>query len=88
MQLAIPESAAPIIRVYKDDDAWFGLGRDNASLSALGKTQGTDWFIHPVSDCAGGIPALTTVVYFTANSFGHPSTTAGQRDPACPAIFD
>lgn len=86
-QLAIPESPTPIIRVYKDFNAWSGSGRDNASLSALGKTQGTDWFVHPVADCATGIPAGTTVVYFTANSYGDASTTAAQRDPACQAAL-
>ena len=76
-------SATPVIRVYKDSNAWFGENRDSASLLALGKTLGIDWFIHPISACQGGIPADTTVVLFTSNGFGSASATAAQNNPAC-----
>jgi len=84
-QLAIPMAAAPVIRVYKNLDAW--TPREEQSLSALGKTQGTDWFVHLISDCASGIPAGTQVVYFTSNAYGDGVSTAQQRDPACQAAL-
>jgi hypothetical protein len=77
------QAATPVIRVYKDFNAWWDENRDEATLTALGKTKGMDWFIHPVSDCKNGIPAGTKVVVFTSNSYGESSTTAAQNDPAC-----
>jgi hypothetical protein len=82
-QAAIPDNAVPIIRVYKDFDPWFGEARDNATLSAMGKVQGTDWFIHPTADCKLGIPAGTNVVIFTSNGVGDQNSTNNQNDPAC-----
>lgn len=78
-------SHAPVIRVYKDTNAWFGENRDTATLSALGKILGDDWFVHPVAACQGGIPAGTDVVFFTSNGFGLASSTAAQNHPACQA---
>jgi len=78
-------SATSVIRVYKDSNAWFGENRDSATLAALGKTLGTDWFIHPISACQSGIPAGTAVVLFTSNGFGSSAARAAQNDPACQA---
>ena len=78
-------TAAPVIRVYKDSNAWFGENRDESTLAALGKTLGSDWFVHPISDCQSGIPGGTAVVLFTSNGFGLQSATAAQTDPACQA---
>ncbi len=75
------QSLTPVIRVYKDSNAW--SSRDDATLTALGKTQGTDWFIHPVSDCQNGIPAGTDVVLFTSNGYGSSSTATDQNDSIC-----
>jgi hypothetical protein len=83
LDLAIQQADMPVIREYKDFNAWFGENRDEATLSALGKTVGTDWFVHPVSDCQNGIPAGTSVVLFTSNGWGESSTTVAQNDPAC-----
>jgi hypothetical protein len=85
VQTAIPVSATPIIRVYKNFESW-GPG-DSTALAALGKVQGTDWFVHPVSDCASGIPVGTSVVYFTPNAIGDSTTSAQERDPACQAAL-
>jgi hypothetical protein len=76
-------SHAPVIRVYKDTNAWFGENRDNASLLSLGKTPGDDYFIHPIVACQSGIPAGTAVVFFSSNGFGLASSTAAQNHPAC-----
>jgi hypothetical protein len=81
-------SGAGIIRVYKDFVAWGGENRDYLTLQAMGRILGQDWFEHPVADCAAGIPAGTTVVVFTSNSFGDEATratTSRQTDPACQA---
>jgi hypothetical protein len=78
---------APVIRVYKDTNAWFGENRDSATLSAIGKVLGVDWFVHPVAACQGGIPAGTAVVLFTSNGVGLSSSTAAQNHPACQAAL-
>jgi hypothetical protein len=71
-----------IVRIYKDHDAWRSIsdgGRDEASLRAMGKAKDTDYFVHPMSSLANGIPAGTRVVSITANSRGDAATSAAQR---------
>lgn len=69
-------SHAPVIRVYKNFNAWFGENRDDATLVAipanggLGKILDDDYFIHPLSDLSTGIPAGTAVVFLSSNSVG------------------
>src|SRR5688500_13605115 len=58
---------SPVIRTYKRTNAWFGDNRDHATLLALGKVVGTDYFVHPLTDLASGIPAGTTVALMTSN---------------------
>jgi hypothetical protein len=79
---------SPVFMVYKDFNAWWGDNRDSATLEAMGKTFGTDWFVRPVSDCANGVPSGVDVVVFTSNSEGFVSTTAAQNDPACQASLE
>jgi hypothetical protein len=74
-----------VVRIYKDHDAWRSIsdgGRDEASLVSMGKVKGTDFFVHPVSSLASGIPAGTRVVIITANSAGNTATSAAQRSDA------
>ena len=56
----------PVIRVYQDSIPWFGENREKATLLALGKVLGTDYFVHPLSDLALGIPSDTAVVLITS----------------------
>jgi hypothetical protein len=79
-------SHAPVIRVYQDFIPF--EGRDQATLLALGKILGDDYFIHPVSDLSTGIPADTAVVLITSNSAGSSDTAAAQNDPAAQANLD
>ncbi|MCI5191341.1 MAG: hypothetical protein D3905_16485, partial [Candidatus Electrothrix sp. AS4_5] len=84
----LQNNSTPVIRVYKNFNAWWGENRDDAALSALGKTKNTDWFVHPISECRSGIPAGTDVVLFTSNSYGYSSTTAAQNDSECQANLE
>lgn len=77
------QTHAPIIRVYQDSLAWFGENRDNATLLSMGKILGDDYFIHPISDCATGIPAGTRVVFFSSNGSGDPGAASSQNLAAC-----
>jgi hypothetical protein len=79
--------AVPVIRVYQDSLPWFGENRDKASILSLGKVLGVDYFIHPLSDLASGIPEGTTVVLITSNGFGLPGATAKQNAPAAQAAL-
>jgi hypothetical protein len=77
-----------IVRIYKDHDAWRSIsdgGRDEASLVSMGKVRGADFFVHPVSSLASGIPAGTRVVIITANSAGNTATSLAQRSDAAQA---
>ncbi len=74
---------APIIRVYKDSNAWFDENRDHATLISIGKVLGQDYFVHPVSDCASGIPADTAVVLFPSNGHGFRATRIHQNSANC-----
>lgn len=76
-----------VIRTYKDFNAWWGENRDHATLidPPLGKIVLTDYFIHPMSALALGIPAATDVVLMTSNSHGLASTTMDQNDPMAQA---
>src|SRR5689334_6824811 len=43
-----PAAAAQgVVRIYRDSVAWFGEDRDTNTWLSLGKTLGTDLFIHP-----------------------------------------
>ncbi|MEN8218884.1 MAG: hypothetical protein ABFS56_21415 [Pseudomonadota bacterium] len=78
----------PIIRTYKDFNAWWGENRDHATLiaSPLAKTLGTDYFIHPMN-ALPFIPAATDVVLMTSNSRGWTSTRRMQNDPTAQAML-
>lgn len=78
----------PIIRVYKDYNAWWGENRDHATLLAIGKVPGVDYFIHPMSALLNPIPAGTKVVLITSNSYGYPSTRDTQNNPVAQANLD
>ncbi|MBW9172497.1 hypothetical protein K2F43_14905 [Clostridium estertheticum] len=47
----------------------------------MGKILGTDYFIHPVSDLAVGIPCNTAVVLIPSNSEGSATSAAEENDP-------
>ena len=84
-QLATPVVRGPIIRVYQNYIPWFGENRNNATLLFLGKILGTDYFIHPMSDLAVGIPCNTAVVLIPSNSEGSAATAAEENDPKAQA---
>lgn len=71
----------PVWRTYKDFNAWWGENRDHATLLAIGKVQGSDYFIHPMSALQVGIPSGTAVVLMTSNSYGWGSTRNAQKNP-------
>lgn len=76
----------PVIRVYQNFIPWFGENRDNATLLSIGKVLGVDYFIHPMSDLALGIPAGTAVILLSSNSTGDMVLTAAEEnDPAAQA---
>ncbi|MBU3161487.1 hypothetical protein KPL37_17410 [Clostridium frigoris] len=79
--LVKPMLSSPIIRVYQNSIPWFGENRNNATLLFLGKILGTDYFIHPMSDLAAGIPCNTAVVLIPSNSAGSATTAAEENDP-------
>ncbi len=80
--------AQPVIRVYKDFNAWWGENRDYATLLAIGKVLGVDYFIHPMSALLNPIPAGTKVVLITSNSYGWSSTRNTQNSPVAQANLD
>jgi hypothetical protein len=59
------------VRVYQDSIPWFGENRDAATLVALGKTLGVDYFVHPTSDLLNPIPGNTDVVIITSDGQGN-----------------
>jgi hypothetical protein len=73
------------IEVFKDFDAWWGENRDGATLAALGKTPGVDYFVHPVSELADGISPNADVVLLTSNSWGQLTTRNDENAPAAQA---
>jgi hypothetical protein len=74
-----------VIEVFKDFDAWFGENRDGATLAALGKIPGVDYYVHPVSELADGISPDADVVLITSNSWGEASTRNDENAPAAQA---
>ena len=78
---------SPVIRTYKRTNAWFGENRDHATLLALGKVVGTDYFVHPLTDLALGIPAGTTVALMTSNGAGDPVASTEQSAVAAQATL-
>ncbi|MCG2690174.1 C39 family peptidase, partial [Candidatus Parcubacteria bacterium] len=75
----------PVWRTYKDFNAWWGENRDHATLLTIGKVQGSDYFIHPMSALQTGIPSGTAVVLMTSNSYGWASTRNAQKDSTAQA---
>lgn len=74
--------AGKIVRIYKNHDAWRSAsdgGRDEMTLVKMGMVKGADFFVHPMSSLASGIPAGTRVVIITANSTGDAATSEAQR---------
>ncbi len=86
--LGLLKAASGVIRVYQDSLPWFGENRERASLLALGKIPGVDYFIHPLTDLAAGIPANTAVVLITSNGFGVPGAAVHENDPAALANLE
>ena len=78
----------PVIRVYKDSNAWFGENRDHNTLLALGKVLGQDYFVHPLADLSEPIPEGTAVVLLTSNGYGLESAVAAQNAAAAQASLD
>jgi hypothetical protein len=74
-----------VIEVFKDADAWCGENREHATLLALGKTPGVDYFIHPVAELADGISPRADVVLLPSNGCGVESSRVAQNDPAAQA---
>ncbi len=72
----------PVIRVYKDSNAWFGENRDHNTLLSLGKVLGLDYFIHPLSALSSPIPAGTSVVLLSSNGAGLSSAVSAQNTAA------
>ncbi len=81
--IANTAAESPVFSVYKDFDAWWNDDRDGATLRAMGKTLGTDWFTPKVADCKDGISTETDVAVFTSNSYGYSSTRNAQNSPEC-----
>lgn len=86
--LKLQSLSSPVIRVYENFIPWFGTNRNNATLLYLGKVLGVDYFIHPMSDLAGGIPSNTNVILISSNSEGDLSTALQQNDPAAQANLE
>lgn len=85
---ALAAVGSPVVRVYQDFVPWFGEGRDQATLLALGLELGNNYFVHPLSDLAAGIPADTTVVLITSNSFDFVGPASAENDPVAQANLD
>ena len=71
-----------VVDVFKDFNAWWDDNRDGATLTALGKVQGVDHFVHPVAELADGISPATDVLLLTSNSWGQVSTRLAQNHPS------
>jgi len=88
------QSHAPVIRVYKNFDAWFGENRDHATLEFIGKDLeiADDYFVHPISDLSNfGIPDKTSVVLITSASAPFPDgfdAVTQQNDPVAQENLD
>ncbi len=76
-----------IVRVYQDEQPWFGSNRAHATLLSLGQVPGMDYFIHPLADLQDGIPPRTTLVIITSNSEGEAEQAARQNHPAAQAAL-
>ncbi|HUQ82694.1 MAG TPA: hypothetical protein VM076_16205 [Gemmatimonadaceae bacterium] len=75
-------AATPVIRVYQDEQPWFGLNRAHTTILSLGKVLNSDYFIHPLAALASPIPAGTAVVVITSNSNGTAAEALAQNSPA------
>jgi hypothetical protein len=86
-----PAGATPmiegVVRVYQDEQPWFGSNRAHTTLISIGKVLGTDYFIHPLIDLQQGIPDNTELVVITSNSFGDPGQAQRQNHPAAQAAL-
>lgn len=67
---AADTNESPVFSVYKDFNAWWNDDRDGATLRAMGKTLGTDWFTPRVAECKNGVSPEVGVAVFTSNSCG------------------
>lgn len=82
-RVVAPDAAKKgVVRIYRDSVAWFDEDRDTNTWISLGKTVGTDLFIHPLSDLAQGIPQGTAVVEIASNGYGLTSASATQSSRA------
>jgi hypothetical protein len=79
------DAHAPVIRTYKNFNAWFGENRDNATLLSFGKVLGHDYFVHPLSALSTGIPLGTAVVLITSNGAGNSLGSSQQSAAAAQA---
>jgi hypothetical protein len=91
--LAPSRAADPgsIVRIYKNHDAWRSIsdgGRDEMTLVKLGMVKNADFFVHPMSSLASGIPTSTRVVIITANSTGDAATSEAQRGAEAQKALD
>ena len=82
---SIAIAATPVVRVYQDEQPWFGANRAHATLLALGKVLNSDYFIHPLSALGAPIPAGTRVVILTSNSSGTPAQATVENGAAVQA---
>ena len=76
------------IEVFKDFDAWFGEAREASTLAVMGKVQGIDHFVHPMSELADGISPNADVVLLTSNGVGDAVTRQRQNQPAAQANLE
>lgn len=67
-----------VIRVYQNSIPW--SNRNNATLLALGKVLGVDYFIHPINDLLLGVPENTKVVLIPSNSEGSAVAAKEEND--------
>jgi hypothetical protein len=77
-----------VVRIYRDSVPWFGENRDVTTFISLGKVEGSDLFIHPLSALALGIPAGTKLVLISSNGFGDPSASATQNSSAAQSSLE
>lgn len=68
-----------VIRVYQDSIPW--QDRANITIASLGKILGVDYFIHPITDLAIGIPGDTKVILISSNSAGSKTAALEENYP-------
>jgi hypothetical protein len=78
-------AATAVVRVYQDEQPWFGANRAHTTLLSLGKVLNSDYFIHPLAALSAPIPAGTLVVIITSNSNGGAAQAVAETAPAAQA---